>query len=911
VFFLGVGFAATLQGQSPIAVGEVELLDALRLPVGQSIDSTPVGGLSGLTYDRTSDRFWVVSDDRSERAPARLLRMRLAIADGRLTADDVEFEAALFLRDQNGALFARRSLDPEGVALSSNGFFVSSEGESKAGVPPFVAEFDREGKMRRRAELPARFLPAGDGTRGVRDNLGFEALSTTENRATLLFATEGPLVGDGPAADVDTTGVARVRRVDVPTGRAEEFFYPLDAVSVAPTPRSGFRVNGLSDLLALDRNRFLALERQFAVGVGHRVRLFLVDLSDATDVSGLDGPPGPQVRRATKRLVFDFKDLGIEVANFEGLAFGPRLADGRTTLVMLSDDNFREFGDDAWLLLLALDADPPSVAEVQGALHRSPREGRHVLGLEGVVTAVDRKSRVPVAWIESPRPDGRQETSEGLALSCPEAAQLSAGTLIVADGRIEERAANASQLSVTTLACSAVHGVGQASLPPPVALWGSGRDALSLWESLESMRVAVPAGVVAGATKSYGEVVLLPRTSTAPRTTSGSTRVPPDRPWLERAMVSGRLAGGMPELSVGSLVEATEGVVDYGFGNYRVLATRAIEARPASGRCAEATSLRSRRGRVTVASYNVENLSLAGDAARFVALASDVVDRLGAPEILAVQEVQDDDGPGALGGPTTSRGTLERWVEEIVRHGGPRYVATWIDPDPDREGGQPGGNIRVALLHDPRRVELVRRGQAGPRDAVRVLGMGRSTHLSLSPGRIAPESIAFSLLNTEGVRRSLVAEFEVGGRSLFVVVNHWSSKYADDRLFGARQPPQHPTERFRLAQAQEVRAFIDSLLQADAGAAVIALGDFNDVEDSAPLRELSRPPLFALSSLLDAADRYSYEFEGNGQLIDHVVVSPTLSHGAEFDIVHRNADCPDTERTSDHDPLIARLRLRR
>jgi predicted extracellular nuclease len=192
-----------------------------------------------------------------------------------------------------------------------------------------------------------------------------------------------------------------------------------------------------------------------------------------------------------------------------------------------------------------------------------------------------------------------------------------------------------------------------------------------------------------------------------------------------------------------------------------------------------------------------------------------------------------------------------------------------------------------------------------------VLGMGRSTHLSLSPGRIAPESIAFSLLNTEGVRRSLVAEFEVGGRSLFVVVNHWSSKYADDRLFGARQPPQHPTERFRLAQAQEVRAFIDSLLQADPGAAVIALGDFNDVEDSAALRELSRPPLQALSSLVDAADRYSYEFEGNGQLIDHVVVSPTLSHGAEFDIVHRNADCPDTERTSDHDPLIARLRLRR
>lgn len=195
----------------------------------------------------------------AQRAPARLLRLRLAIADGRLTADDVEFEAALFLRDQNGAPFARRSLDPEAVALSSNGFFVSSEGESKAGVPPFVAEFDREGKMRRRAELPARYLPAGDGTRGVRDNLGFEALSTTEDRATLLFATEGPLVGDGPAADVDTTGVARIRRVDVPTGGAEGFLSSGRGLGGAHAAQwlPGQRP---LHLLALDRNRFLALE---------------------------------------------------------------------------------------------------------------------------------------------------------------------------------------------------------------------------------------------------------------------------------------------------------------------------------------------------------------------------------------------------------------------------------------------------------------------------------------------------------------------------------------------------------------------------------------------------------------------------------------------------------------------------
>ena len=76
------------------------------------------------------------------------------------------------------------------------------------------------------------------------------------------------------------------------------------------------------------------------------------------------------------------------------------------------------------------------------------------------------------------------------------------------------------------------------------------------------------------------------------------------------------------------------------------------------------------------------------------------------------------------------------------------------------------------------------------------------------------------------------------------------------------------------------------------------LGDLNDVEESAAVEELARPPLVNLSARLEAEDRYTFVFEGNAQLLDHVLVSPALARRAEVDIVHFNSDCPDTRRSA-------------
>jgi predicted extracellular nuclease len=150
----------------------------------------------------------------------------------------------------------------------------------------------------------------------------------------------------------------------------------------------------------------------------------------------------------------------------------------------------------------------------------------------------------------------------------------------------------------------------------------------------------------------------------------------------------------------------------------------------------------------------------------------------------------------------------------------------------------------------------------------------------------------------------------VAGRSFFVVVVHLSSKIGDDREFGSRQPPRWVTEEGRTAQAQFVRDLAERVLDLDPAARVIVLGDFNELDDRPALQLLTSGRLSNLVATLPRAELYSHTFNGNGQQIDHILVSPALVAGAEVDVVHCNVDLPAAERASDHDPVVARLPLR-
>ena len=176
--------------------------------------------------------------------------------------------------------------------------------------------------------------------------------------------------------------------------------------------------------------------------------------------------------------------------------------------------------------------------------------------------------------------------------------------------------------------------------------------------------------------------------------------------------------------------------------------------------------------------------------------------------------------------------------------------------------------------------------------------------LSASPGRIEPGSPAFV-----DTRKSLALELRARGKTIFAVVNHFSSKGGDDPLFGRFQPPVRHTEVARHQQAQVVNDFVDEILAADPNANVVVLGDINDFEFSETVDILEGGVLTTLMDTLPKAERYSYVFEGNSQVLDQILVSDNLlgNFPIEYDVVHVNSEFAD--QTSDHEPQVAQMRL--
>jgi predicted extracellular nuclease len=92
----------------------------------------------------------------------------------------------------------------------------------------------------------------------------------------------------------------------------------------------------------------------------------------------------------------------------------------------------------------------------------------------------------------------------------------------------------------------------------------------------------------------------------------------------------------------------------------------------------------------------------------------------------------------------------------------------------------------------------------------------------------------------------------------------------------------------------------------------MVLGDLNTFEFTNDLTEILPGPDRILTNLVSKAgedDRYSYNFQGNSQLIDHIFVTASLLEDAELDLVHINVDFPavNTVEASDHEPVVARV----
>jgi uncharacterized protein len=572
------------------------------------------------------------------------------------------------------------------------------------------------------------------------------------------------------------------------------------------------------------------------------------------------------------------------------------------------------------------------IREIQGAAHLSPFSGQDVSGVEGIVT-VERSTSF---WMQDPIPDTDEATSEGvLVFGSGVGALVNVGDLVRVSGRVVEfrpggeSTDNLTTTEITTPGLSVAVVSSGNPLPAPTVVGSGGRvppsmvieddaagsvetsgvfdpgaDGIDFYESLEGMRVQVNDALAVGPRNGFGEIPVVGDQGALAGVDSvrGGVLVRPEDFNPERIILDDTLVA-TPVVNVGDgFATPVAGVMDYSFGNFKLNITGPL-ARVDGGLQREVTRA-PRDQELVVGTYNVENLD-PGDGGAFARHAQLIVGNLRSPDLLAIEEIQDNDG-AANTSVTDASVTWGLLVDAIRAVGGPAYQYRQIDPVDDQDGGEPGGNIRVGFLfRSDRGLSFVDRPGGTPTTATTVVDHPAGPRLSFSPGRVDPQDPAFA-----DTRKSLAGEFRLHGKKVFVVANHFSSKTADDPLFGRVQPPVRASELARHGQAQAVNAFVDELVAADPGANMIVLGDINDFEFSQTVELLEGGVLTTLMDTLAKAERYSYVFEGNSQVLDQILVSNPLlrSFAVDYDPVHVNAEFAD--QASDHDPQVARLDLR-
>jgi len=614
-------------------------------------------------------------------------------------------------------------------------------------------------------------------------------------------------------------------------------------------------------------------------------------------------------------------------------------------------------------------ADTTPIYEIQGRSHVSPFLGQEVETC-GVVTAVDFNGY----YIQDAAGDGDDATADGIFVfqfgNLPEV-----GTRLRLRDTVTEfipGGADTGNLSITQLSFPEVLGEqAGAPLPAPVIIGRAGRvppnetvisadeidppinlqdpadaalapfdpaeDGIDFYESLEGMLVTVEDPVAVSAIRQFGtfsaEVFVLANdgADVAPadaRTERGGINLQPDpdnrgdqNPERVQIQFNPTLSGNFdfPKINVGDRLEDVTGVVGYSFGNFEVNTLAPVAVVP--GDIAQETVIPRGRGPLRIASYNVLNLSaVSGDDAQRAEVARHIARNLRAPDIVALQEIQDNNGDIAdcedndlpveqCSFVLDASRTLDRLVQAIEQAGGPRYEYIDVPPlqettqtaadGPDVFGGVPLGNIRNAFLYNPRRVRL--EGFTG-------LNRGEL----LERGVSVPNAFDFS-------RDPLEAVFRFRGETVTVLNCHFSSRFGSTPIFGGPQPFVQAGEAAREAQSLAINEVAAGLLEQDEDANVVVAGDLNTFEFTNDLTEIL-PGAGDARILRNLVPKnrddnvYTFIFEGNSQVLDHIFVSERLFDRARLDIVHVNVDFARRFGDvvgSDHEPLLATLKLQR
>ncbi|MGF1938374.1 MAG: SdiA-regulated domain-containing protein [Nostoc sp. ChiQUE02] len=598
------------------------------------------------------------------------------------------------------------------------------------------------------------------------------------------------------------------------------------------------------------------------------------------------------------------------------------------TLTLNSTANYT-LGTATTATVAIADDDAVRIHDIQGAGHISPLRSQTVSNVAGIVTVKTSNG----FYLQDPTPDSDDRTSEAIFVFTSSAPTVSVGDSILVNGTVTEfrPGNNANNLTTTEITSPTIVKLSSGNaLPTATILGNSGRtipttvidndttgnietgtttfdpaqDGIDFYESLEGMLVQVNNPVAVSPTNSFGEIWVLADSgaNATGRTTRGGIVISPNDFNPERIQIDDTLftSGSSPKVNVGATFNTITGVVDYNFSNYEVLPSSVTVT--SNTLTKEVTNLTPTADQLTVATFNVENLDPGDGATNFNNLASRIVNNLKSPDIISLEEIQDNNGPTNDSVVDASL-TFQTLINAIASAGGPTYQYRQINPVDDTNGGEPGGNIRVGFLFNPNRVNFVDRPGGTSTSNTTVSNVSGVPTVSNSPGLIDPTNSAFT-----SSRKPLVGQFTFNGQTVYVIGNHFNSKGGDQPLYGPNQPPTLSSEVQRQQQATLVKNFVESILAIDPNANVVVAGDLNDFEFSNPVNTLESAGLTSLIETLPQNERYTYNFEGNAQTLDHILVSSSLLNKLDgYDVVHINSEFADQD--SDHEPSLARFNI--
>lgn len=352
---------------------QVTLVGHVRIP-GTTIDKsglsgtletgTPqnaLGGFSAIEYSGANNRYFVLSDrgagDGAASFACRFHEIDFTV--GETSAETTwDLSSTTLLRSPEGHRFTGSlepmkrwdgtshapSMDPEGIRATSDGRLVISDEYG-----PTIDYFHRDGWLAKSFPVPERFRLSEKlsppMTRGTFTNRGMEGLSFSPDGRWLVAAMQGPLVQDGRIEKNKCLGIAtRWLVVDLRNGSTKEWLYRLDDEST-----------GVSEILAVDDQRFLVLERDSKAGTDAKIKkIYLADASKATDLTGVASlqeglPEGHRSLEKTMLIDLMSPEYGLSGASTpekpEGLAWGPVNEKGNRMLVICFDNDFEPSQD--------------------------------------------------------------------------------------------------------------------------------------------------------------------------------------------------------------------------------------------------------------------------------------------------------------------------------------------------------------------------------------------------------------------------------------------------------------------------------------------------------------------------------------------------------------------------------------